>query len=60
MGKAKKKPTEAEQRCTYAIAWFATLAHAKLRNKFSEAAEAQDALDQLGVRVRFARATKRS
>lgn len=48
------------ERLVAATAWFVSLASAKVRNQFAEAAEAQAELERLGVTVRFRRPRSRS
>ena len=43
------------EREVQATAWFAVLAHAKRVHDFKRATEAQEALDRLGLLVRFRR-----
>lgn len=50
-----KQPDPERDRVVEAIAWFVQLAHAKLRNDFTKAAEAQQELERMGVTVKFRR-----
>lgn len=51
----EKQRDPAYERTVTTIAWFVQLAHAKLRNDFAKAAEAQEELERMGVTVKFRR-----
>ena len=58
MPKRQFPPNPERERAVQVTAWFSVLAHAKSTNDFRKAAEALDALERLGVRVKYGRRPK--
>ena len=60
MGEAPQKEFDDRKRLAdiQAVNWFLDLIHARGKDKFKQAAEATEALEGMGIRVRFGRSPR--